>query len=303
MHRVLVLGGTGFIGSQVLSVLRHHHDVRVMVLGHRRLDYRALEDFDLVTGSLPRFDLTWLEAFRPDTILHLARLGGRDPLRRALAARWGRRANERLIRWLEDHAPDTRVIYVSGTLVYGNRGEEPATEESAVDPIAYARQYIRAERPWMEARSAGALPITIVRPPWVVGSGSWFHHYYALPALRGGHVPLYGDGGNWMSFLDVRDCAGCIVHLAQRAVEGKVLNLFAPEQFARQAEFVAELSERTGSRVRAIAGRRLRAYRDPAVREALTSSFVAGTVHEDLRDYEFVAPTWRDMVSHHLPSS
>ena len=69
MRRVLLLGGTGFIGSHVLAALRRNKDVRLMMLGHHNVDYRALEDVDLVVDSLSHFDLSWIETFRPDTII------------------------------------------------------------------------------------------------------------------------------------------------------------------------------------------------------------------------------------------
>lgn len=301
MERVLLLGGTGFIGSRVLAALRSRGDVRLMVLGHRNVDYRALEGVDLVVDSLPRFDLSWIEAFRPDTIIHLARLRGGGPVRRSLAARRGRRANRRLVAWLRERTPDIHVVYVSGTLVYGDRGDGEVDERTALSPVSFAREYILAETPWMEAQAEGHLPVTIVRPPWVVGPGSWFHHHYVFPALRQRAVPLYGSGENWMTFMDITDCAGAIVHLADRPAPGRTFNLFTPGQTARQSEFVRVLADLLGVGVRLVENDGLRRYRDPAVWEALTSSLRAFTVYEEVcSGYRFEVPLWPDMIARHL---
>ena len=304
MRRVLLLGGTGFIGSHVLAALRRHKDMRLMMLGHHNVDYRALEDVDLVVDSLSHFDLSWIEAFRPDTIIHLARLRGGGPLGRSFSARRGCRANRRLITWLRERAQDTHVVYVSGTLVYGDQGGREVDERAALNPTSFAREYIRAETPWMQAQQEEQLPITIVRPPWVVGPGSWFHHHYVFPALKQGAVPLYGSGGNWMTFLDVRDCAGAIVHLAERSEPGKVFNLFAPGQVALQSEFAQVLSDVLGVGVRKVASDGLRRYRDRAVWEALTFSLRASTINEEARaGYQFEVAHWPDMIARHLPTA
>ena len=304
MKRVLLLGGTGFIGSHVLAALRRRKDVRLMVLGHRNVDYRALEDVNLVVDSLQHFDPSWIEQFRPDTIIHLARLRGGGPLRRSLAARRGARANRRLIKWLRKRAPDVHVVYVSGTLVYGDQGEREVDERTALNPVSFAREYVHAETPWTEAQQEEQLPVTIVRPPWVVGPGSWFHHHYVFPALKQGAVPLYGAGGNWMTFLDVRDCAGAIVHLAGRSGPGRVFNLFTPGQVAQQSEFVQVLSDVLGVGVRRVDSDGFKGYRDPAVWEALTFSLRASTINEEVHSgYQFEVPQWPDMITRNLPTA
>ena len=304
MRRVLLLGGTGFIGSHVLAVLRRRKDVRLMMLAHRNVDFRALEDVNLVVDSLPRFDPSWIETFRPDTIIHLARLRGSGPVRRSLAARKGCRANRRLITWLRKLTPDVHVVYVSGTLVYGDHGEHEVDERTALNPVSFAREYVRAETPWMEAQQEEQLPVTIVRPPWVVGPGSWFHHHYVFPALKQGAVPLYGSGGNWMTFLDIRDCAGAIVHLAERSEPGKVFNLFTPGQVALQSEFAQVLSDVLGVGIRQVDSDGLRRYRDPAVWEALTFSLRGSTINGEVRSgYQFEVPRWPDMIARNLPTA
>ena len=304
MKRVLVLGGTGFIGSHVLRRLRARSDVRAMVLAHRNVDYRSLEDVNLVVDSLTRWDLSWIETFEPDTLIHVARLGGSGPLRRAIASRRGRRANQRLVDWLAAHAPDTRVIYVSGTLVYGNRGDVDVDESATLDPTAFAREYVRAEHPWMDAQRDGTLPITIVRPPWVVGPGSWFHAYYVRQALRDGGVPLYGSGDNWMTLLDVEDCAGAIVHLAEHARPPTTVNLLAPGQWTRQRQFTEALAGLLSVGVRRVDVHDRRRFRDRAVREALTSSLRATTRHpQALHGYAWKAPHWPEMLGRHLSTA
>jgi nucleoside-diphosphate-sugar epimerase len=300
VKRVLLLGGTGFIGSHVLSRLRARADVRTMVLAHRNVDHRSLEDVNVVVDSLTHWDLSWIDVFEPDTIIHVARLGGSGRLGRSIASRRGRRANQRLVDWLAEHAPNTKVVFVSGTLVYGDCGDADVDEASALNPTAFAREYIGAEVPWMDAQRAGSLPVTIVRPPWVVGPGSWFHAHYVRPARRHGEVPLYGSGDNWMTFLDVEDCAGAIVHLAERAQDPMTVNLLAPGQWTRQRDFAETLARLLSARVLQVDVHDRRRVRDRAIGEALTFSLRATTNRPTALDgYVWKAPHWPDMLARH----
>jgi nucleoside-diphosphate-sugar epimerase len=205
------------------------------------------------------------------------------------------------VSWLVAHAPTTRVIYVSGTLVYGDRGDEDIDEACSLRPTAFAREYVHAEYPWMEAQREGTLPVTIVRPPWVVGPGSWFHAHYVRPARRDGEVPLYGSGDNWMTLLDVEDCAGAIVHLAERAQPAMTVNLFAPGQWTRQRDFSGALADLLGARVGEVSADDRRLGRDRAVGEALTFSLRATTSQpRALEGYQWAVPRWPDMLARHL---
>jgi len=301
VNRVLLLGGTGFIGSAVLAQLRVRSDLRVMVLGHSTVNYRELEDVNLVVGSLSTFDLSWIDIFEPDTIFHLARLSGRTAQGRRLAAARGRFANRRLIAKLRTLKAPPRVLYVSGTLVYGDRGEEWADETSPILPAAYARQYIAAERPWMTEQERGELPVTMLRPPWVVGAASWFRAHYAQALVRQGLVPCYGDGANWMTFIDVEDCAGLVLHLAEHGVPGNCYNLFAPAQHARQRDFVDVLATHTGLQVSFLSRREMAARLEHGAAQALTTSVRVRTVHAALLgSYSFKHPTWEAFVKRHL---
>jgi nucleoside-diphosphate-sugar epimerase len=300
---VLLLGGTGFIGSRVLNILRRRSDIKLMVLGHRRVNYRALEDVNLVVDDFARFDFAWLELFKPDTIIHLARFAGRGPLGRSIASRRGAAANRRLRDWLTVNAPDVHVIYVSGSLVYGDHGDEEVNEQAQLHPVGFARQYIHAERPWMHAQADGTLPVTILRPPWIVGPESWFYSHFAAAAQSRGFVPMYGSGQNWMSLIDVSDCAGLIVHVAETVDPGRIVNLFAPGQHARHAEFAECLSKAMALSVRPIERTSEYMARDSALWEALTFSLKVATRHRDIySNFEFQVPDWRDMVIDNLRS-
>lgn len=272
-----------------------------MMLAHANVNYRELEDVNLVVGSLTSFDLSWIDIFEPDTILHLARLGGRFSAARRLAATRGWFANRRLIAKLVRLKSPPRVVYVSGTLVYGDRGEQWTDERSPILPAAYARQYIVAERPWMAAQRTGELPVIMVRPPWVVGSASWFATYYARVLAVEGEVPCYGEGANWMTFVDLDDCAGLILHVAERGTSGQSYNLLAPGQHARQRDFAQLLATLAGTSVAFIDRRTLHRRLETGAAEALATSARVTTIHADvLQSYPFHHPNWEVFVERHL---
>ena len=71
-----ILGGTGFIGHQLVKHLSETANYRLHMLVHQNISYRELENHSLFTGNLEDFDWSWLEKYPPTVIFHMARLAG-----------------------------------------------------------------------------------------------------------------------------------------------------------------------------------------------------------------------------------
>lgn len=303
-RRIFLLGGTGFIGSVLTSQLVANRQANdLMMLIHRSARFRELEQINTNTGGLGTFDLSMLDRFRPDTIVHLARMSGSGQLGRFLAGRAGAKANRRLVCYLECQPYRPHVIYVSGTLVYGDCGEDDVDEGRSLNPIAFAREYNLAEQPWETAMHAGKVSVSILRPPWIVGGNSWFAEIYLKSIRNHRMIPLFGDGKNLMSLIDVEDCAGLIAHAVSEAEPGCCYNLFTPGACITQLEFAQRLAMFTRAEIRQIDAPEIRRRYGQAMQEALTFSNNSSTRHPKfIAGYKFRHPSVDEIIRHNLPA-
>ncbi len=302
--KIFLLGGTGFIGTALARQLSANRQANeLMMLIHRTAPFRYLEQVNTFTGSLGSLDFSVLDACQPDTVLHLARMSGRGKWGRFLAAMRGARANRRIIAHLKTMPRRPQVIYVSGTLVYGDCGTAPVDEASPLRPVAFAREYLKAEQPWMAALAEAEIPVTVLRPPWIIGPGSWFADLYLNHIRRHREVPLFGDGTNLMTLIDVEDCAGLIAHAVRHAAPGNIYNIFVPGACLTQLEFAERLAALTGTGIRRYTTAEIRSRYGPAMLEALTFSHGSATTHpEFLAGYRFNYPTVDAMLRHNVPA-
>ena len=86
------------------------------------------------------------------------------------------------------------------------------------------------------------MKVSIVRPPWIIGNGSWFYSFFLNTSKKYGFVPVYGNGENWMSLIDVEDCAGLIINIIKNCKPSTYTIYIAPEQYVKQIDFCRELS-------------------------------------------------------------
>jgi nucleoside-diphosphate-sugar epimerase len=285
LRHALVLGGSGFIGAPLVRALLAG-GVRTTCLTHRRPP--PATEAHALRGSVDRFRWRSVEAQAddppgdfPDVIFHLARISRRSRFDGALTRARNRLASERLLLWLMGAPRPPLLVFVGGTLAYGSHGEGLVTEETALSPISFSRDYHAAEGPWLRAARAGDAAVIVARPAWVMGHGSWLEAYFLRPMRQTGAVPLYGDGSNWMSLLHVDDCARLLIHAARRAPLMSAVNLFSGPP-ARQADFVERLSRAAGLPVRRVPLDEVEARHGRAVREAFAFSARVATVHEAL---------------------
>ena len=225
--------------------------------------------------------LTLFEKYPPDAIYHCARMAGNSDRSRRIAARNGHAANQRLIDLFKKAQTNIPIVYCSGTLMYGNTLDR-VDEEAALLPIAYARAYEYAERPWVKAAETGELDVRIARPGWILGPDSWFEHFFYKPALRYGKVPLYGDGKPYMSLISVEDCVGQLTHLMERGVPNQSANLYGFEPI-KQVDFAVLVAQCMETTTMNIPASEIESRFGKTVFEALTSSTPVSTKHKDWR--------------------
>jgi nucleoside-diphosphate-sugar epimerase len=242
-ERVLLLGATGFIGNAILRTLLDAGKFEVCAVQHKRPIAIAHPNLTVVEKKIGNLDL---KQINPDIIIHAARnrTGKFGSIGRLLMAIKGKKENERLLQ--QCHAMNTppRIIYLSGSLMYGSHKDNLIDESFALQPVSFARQYVKAEMPFVhQLETHNSLRLTMIRLPWVIGAGSWFKWNYQHWITKNKTVPLYGEGHNIMTFIDVNAIGPAILVTLKNHFTG-VLNLFHPEHLSQKdwADIVAEVA-------------------------------------------------------------
>lgn len=269
---MLILGGTGFIGQyfcqQLARLVPKEVHLHFLI---RHPKQQQLLDFPNATfyhGDLKTFNWNTLSHL-PNYIFHFARLNASRGKKwgRKWAAWQGKKANNRLLYFLHSKKAKTQLFYLSGSLMYGNHAHS-ITEQTALNPVSFAKEYITAELPFLQAqKEVNNLKITLVRVPWVLGNGSWFAAFFKAYIEQHQQVPLYGTGDNTMSFITAQDLATCLLKLPSLPYK-EVLNLAYPTAML-QKDFVQLIAQKLQLPIQAIP---LKTSFEPAIIEAFESN-------------------------------
>ncbi len=255
---VVVLGGTGFLGTRVLAKL-HERGLPSTALV-RRMHALApgiqatarTGELRLVPGSLE--DPASLEHALQgaDIVLHLATGGGDtwEKVERAMVQGTIAAAEAALKHRVR------RFVYVSSiaALYTGHDcGVREIEDNVELDPRPelrplYSRGKIAAEAALMRLWKERGLPLTIVRPGVVLGAGTPLQHSGFGLWARDNHCIGWGNGDTPLPLVWVDDVADALVLLAsydKRDLDGRALNLCARPSLTA-ADMVAELRRATG---------------------------------------------------------
>jgi dihydroflavonol-4-reductase len=226
--RVLVTGGTGFVGGAVVRELAGRGHL-VRVLARPQSDGAAAEAVgaEVVRGELSDADAVRAALLGCEAVVHCAgmvalRPGVGDELRAANVEAVEVVLGEAL------RAGTGRVLYTSSTAVLGG-SREPALldDERPGDATSFAIPYF-ASKAEGERRArafcARGLSVVILRPAFVLGLGyRKGSSAGTLVALARRRIPGYVEGG--ASLCDVRDVARAYAEALTRAKTGEVYTL------------------------------------------------------------------------------
>jgi len=236
--KVFIIGASGFVGSAILKAfIEKSSDLEIFVTENQSAvaEYSGIKK---IKGTM--FDAAKIiEDIKPDIVIHAARISGKNYrlLGRRKAAFLGKRANSKICNTILKH--NIKLLYISGSLMYGSHPGKKVTEDFPVNPISYAIEYSKAEGPFLKNYKKGN--IIICRPGWIFGPDSWFKAFFENVINRKGYVPQYGDGESFMSIIHRTDLARLIKEYALNARYSNVYNLFSPIAL-RHKEFVNELA-------------------------------------------------------------
>lgn len=226
-ERILITGGTGFVGAHVTEALRRAYiDARIVVVA-RPEERLRLSGVDLMVCDLTdesAVDAVVADAL-PDLVIHLAGQASVGQSSKLVEQTW--RVNTLATYFLGAammrHVPSAVMFFASSATVYGASFRDGVLSEDApLQPLdVYARSKVAAEYLLSDLfRAAGRL--VIVRPVNHSGPGQRSNDF-VLPsfaaqvaAIEAGRVePLMkvGELSRIRDFLDVRDVVDAYLRL------------------------------------------------------------------------------------------
>lgn len=218
--RILILGGTGFIGPhQVRHAIARGHKVTVFNRGQHEADLPDRVEY--LNGDRDKGTLNALKGRDWDVCID-------NPTSVPF--------------WVRDVAKVLKgkvkqYIFVSTISVYADNATANAAEDAALlkyrgrNVMRETRDTLRANMalygPLKAASEAEALKqfagvTTIVRPGLIVGPGDTTDRfsYWPIRLARGGDVVVPGDGSDPVQFIDARDLAEWMIRLAESRTFG-----------------------------------------------------------------------------------
>lgn len=237
--RILILGGTGFIGPHLVRyALARGHTVTLFNRG--RTNTHLFPEVEKLIGDR-NGDLEALEGRTWDAVIDNS----------ASTPIWVRNSAQLLKDSVNTYLfTSTRSVYSDVSRVSLNEETGPlhVVDRAMVDSgesIPYGPAKVLCE---MEANDALPGRTLIIRPGLIVGPGDTTDRFTYWPARidRGGEVLAPGDPENPVMYIDVRDLAEWYVHLLEQGALG-VLNALGPESPLSFAELLYGIRAITSS--------------------------------------------------------
>ncbi len=233
---VLVTGGGGFIGSNVVRALLERGDT-VRVLDNFATGNRANLvglDVEVVEGELRSYERVHAATRGAEVVFHLGALPSvprsvQDPLTTNAVNVEG---TLNVLLAARDSGA-RRVVFASSSSVYGNSGELPRVESAQPDPISpYGVAKLAAERYCVSFSRVYPLETMALRFFNVFGGNQDPTSQYAAvvprfitEAAAGRPLPIYGDGMQSRDFTYVANVVEANLLAADSAGSGAVVNV------------------------------------------------------------------------------
>lgn len=263
MQRVLVTGGAGFIGSNLVRMMVESGRYHVIVLDALTYAGNLANLADVLTTNRCEFahgsigDGTVvrdvLDRHRPAAILHLAAESHVDRSITSAAPFVETNVMGTLV-LLEAvrERPGIRFIHVSTDEVYGTLGPEDAafTESTPLDPTSpYAASKAASDLIVQAFVRTHGIDAVITRCSNNYGPYQFpekFIPLMTLNALEGRQLPIYGDGQQVRDWLHVDDHCRGLLAVLERGRTGEVYN-FGGDGERTNAAMVSAILAQTGA--------------------------------------------------------
>jgi UDP-glucose 4-epimerase len=257
-RRVLVTGGAGFIGSNLVRTLLERGDeVRVLdnfSTGNRRNLEDIADDVEVVEGELRSYERVHNATRGVELVFHQGALPSvprsvQDPLTTSAVNVEG---TLNVLLAARDEGV-RRVVFASSSSVYGNSPTYPLVESQPADPISpYAVAKLAGERYCVSFSRVYTLETVVLRYFNVFGPRQDPTSQYAAVVPRfiaaigsGEPVPVYGDGEQSRDFTFVDNVVAANLLAAEAAAAvGSIVNVATGTQAS-----VNELAETIGELV------------------------------------------------------
>jgi nucleoside-diphosphate-sugar epimerase len=247
--KVLVTGGTGFIGSNLVDILVENGQSVRLFSRKPELPARFVgKDVSLFPGDLEDPEAVLDAMIGMDVVYHVGELRNTSPR--------ASKKNVELVKRMAAHTVKSgirRIVFISSLSVAGIPSSIPATEDTA-PKTALRDHYTAYKKQCEEILLVNSAPadVVIIRPGVVYGPGSRYLGRMIKAIERFGPLgfPVAGKGGNAAPFIQVRDLARA-VYLAgiERAAAGQVFNLTDGQRHS-WADFFHAVAASLGKKLR-----------------------------------------------------
>jgi 2'-hydroxyisoflavone reductase len=239
--RILILGGTGFLGPHLVHAARQRgHSLSILTRGRREPGLFESDFVDVEHLKGDRSQPTWADALKGKKWDVVIETSGYK--------------NE----WTHDAAQQLkgsvgRYMYVSSTGVYwpyhtvdiDESGRVQLKEDTPTPSGSYGVMKALSEN---EVRNAFGSNAIIVRPGYIVGPGDTSDRwtYWPVRVMRGGEIMVPGKPDQQVQYIDVRDLSEWMIRVLENGTTG-TFNAVGPARRQTMQEFVYGLASLTSA--------------------------------------------------------
>lgn len=224
--RVLVTGGTGFVGKYLVRMLLEQ-DYEVVCLVRHNSKAAELKDLgvDLIYGDITRKETLQGISENVDYVIHMAAKGVVEAVSEQAYREFlgmNEEGTQNLLEEFKGSKQLKKFIHFSSTAAMGLASEEILDEDTKVRPeTPYQKSKWRSEEIVVEAFEKHGIPAVVLRPCMIYGIGSYKGEYLKFcKIMKKGIFPKVGRGLNLTPMVYVTDVAKAAVLALENGLPG-----------------------------------------------------------------------------------